>query len=116
MLIYFYVQKAPACTASQTPHKMVVLATAHPAKFSTAVSKGTGSQPEMPAGLAACQKAEVRFQVMPASTPAIKNYVEKSVPDHTGNRNVYTPMHFMAVSAVITLAFAAGVMIGRKSA
>jgi hypothetical protein len=95
---------------------MVVLSTAHPAKFATAVSKATGSQPEMPAGLAACQKAEVRFQVMPASTPAIKNYVETTIPDYTGNRNVYTPMHFMTASAVVAAAFVAGVLIGRKSA
>ncbi len=109
-------QKAPACTASSIKHKMVVLATAHPAKFATAVSKATGSQPEMPAGLAACQKAEVRFQVMPASTPAIKNYVETTIPDYTGNRNVYTSMHFMTASAVVAVAFVAGVLIGRKSA
>jgi len=103
-----------ACKAAGKKHKMVVLSTAHPAKFSMAVSKATGSPPVLPPGLEACQNSEVRFQVMPASTPAIKNLVEASVPDYTGNRNVYTPLHMASATLLIATAFVAGVFVGKK--
>ena len=46
-------------------HKIVVLGTAHPAKFSMAVAKAIGSPPTLPKGLDN-QGADVRFQVLPA--------------------------------------------------
>jgi len=104
----------PACKSSAKKHKMVVLSTAHPAKFGMAVSKATGQPPVIPPGLAACQNSEVRFQVMPASTPAIKNYVEVTIPDYTGQRNIYTPQHIFGAGTVAALVFAAGVLVGKK--
>lgn len=109
-------KQVPACKAPNKKHKIVVLSTAHPAKFSMAVSKATGSPPEVPPGLAACQDAEVRFQVMPASTPAIKGLIESQVPDYTGDRNVYTPLHMVSASLLLAAVFIAGVSVGRKTA
>uniref|UniRef100_A0A6U4LG57 Threonine synthase n=2 Tax=Hemiselmis andersenii TaxID=464988 RepID=A0A6U4LG57_HEMAN len=107
-------KQVPQCTAKGKKHVMVVLSTAHPAKFSMAVSKATGAPPTLPPGLAACQDSEVRFQVMPASTPAIKGYIETTIPDFTGQRNVYTPTHILTASTVVAAVFVAGVLVGKN--
>jgi len=104
----------PVCKNASVKHAMVVLSTAHPAKFSTAVQKATGSPPKLPEGLAKLENAEVRFQVLPAKTPSIKNYIEVTIPDPTGSRNVYTLKHYAASLVALGCAFGLGVLMGKR--
>jgi threonine synthase len=94
-------------------HKIVVLGTAHPAKFSMAVAKAIGSPPELPKAMQDMQGAEVRFQVLPAKTATIKNMIEQTVPDDSGARNVYSMKHFAGLSMLLGAAFVAGVAVGK---
>jgi len=94
-------------------HKIVVLGTAHPAKFSMAVAKAIGGPPELPPRLAQMQGAEVRFQVLPAKTETIKTMIEQTIPDKTGARNVYTTKQYACFGALLAAAFAAGVVVGK---
>lgn len=52
----------PPCSndANTAKHYMVVLATAHPAKFSSAVVAATGIEAEMPEGLARLAGSQVQ--------------------------------------------------------
>ncbi len=56
---------------------MVVLATAHPAKFSDAIVEAIGRPPEMPARLAALDGLQERFDVLPNDLSAIEQHVLK---------------------------------------
>ena len=107
-----------ACRSQLEPesakHKIVVLGTAHPAKFSMAVAKAIGRPPELPKGLADLQGAEVRFQVQPAKTSTIKAIIEQTVPDTTGARNVYSAKHLAFVTMLCGAAFAIGVAVGKQ--
>jgi len=107
-----------ACRSQLEPesakHKIVVLGTAHPAKFSMAVAKAIGRPPELPKGLADMQGAEVRFQVQPAKTSTIKAIIEQTVPDTTGARNVYSAKHLAFVTMLCGAAFAIGVAVGKQ--
>lgn len=94
-------------------HKIVVLGTAHPAKFSMAVAKAIGVPPTLPKGLADMQGAEVRFQVLPANVSTIKSMIENTVPDALGLRNVYTVKHYGMVFTLLAAAFAAGIAVGK---
>lgn len=60
--------------ASETP--MVVLGTAHPAKFPDAVEAACGVRPELPAELQPMMTAEERQQVLPADQKAVEEHVE----------------------------------------
>jgi len=60
-------------------HKMVVLGTAHPAKFNEIVNKALGRPPPMPEGLARVQHAPTRFEVLPNAVDSIRAYVEATV-------------------------------------
>ncbi len=55
---------------------MVVLSTAHPAKFPGAVKRATGREPEVPAALQRCLAARERFEIMPNSAAAIAAYID----------------------------------------
>jgi len=103
----------PQCKQGQ--HDMVVLATAHPAKFGAAVSKATGDQPAMPPGLQSLHGKGTRFQVLPATVGAIRTCIETAVPDPTGSRNVYTLRHYSTGALAVAAAFAAGVLVGRRA-
>ncbi len=71
------VAAARRALAAGTPGPIVVLETAHPAKFPDAVRAATGRTPEPPARLAAMLAGEERFDVLPASEPAIRAAVAR---------------------------------------
>ena len=56
---------------------MVVLATAHPAKFPAAVKSASGIDPALPTWLADLMDREERFEVLPAELKAIESFVSK---------------------------------------
>lgn len=56
-------------------HPMVMLATAHPAKFPDAITKAIGVVPELPPGLADLPKRPERYDTLAADLDAIKAYI-----------------------------------------
>ncbi len=54
---------------------LVCLATAHPAKFDEAVIQATGSAPNRPESLDGIESRERRVEVIPAETPAVRDYL-----------------------------------------
>ncbi len=54
---------------------MVVLATAHPAKFPAAVFAATGVNPPLPAKLKGLMEAEESYKVLPNSAEAVKSLI-----------------------------------------
>ncbi|MDZ7872802.1 MAG: threonine synthase [Rhizobium sp.] len=54
---------------------MVVLATAHPAKFPAAVKSASGIDPALPAWLADLMDREERFEVLPAELKAVESFI-----------------------------------------
>eukprot|EP00929_Paragymnodinium_shiwhaense_P103543 TRINITY_DN670_c0_g1_i1.p1 TRINITY_DN670_c0_g1~~TRINITY_DN670_c0_g1_i1.p1 ORF type:complete len:513 (+),score=126.30 TRINITY_DN670_c0_g1_i1:75-1541(+) len=65
--------------ASLPKHSMIVLGTAHPAKFGECVEEATGKPVDMPPSLGAAQTAETRFDVLANSAAAVKQAVERKV-------------------------------------
>jgi threonine synthase len=57
-------------------HEIVVLGTAHPAKFSKAVADACGKMPTMPPALAAAQTATTRLQMSPNSEHHVRTILE----------------------------------------
>ena len=57
---------------------MVVLATAHPAKFPQAVEQATGVRPTLPAWLSDLMERKERFTVLPADAKTIENMVAEN--------------------------------------
>jgi threonine synthase len=57
---------------------MVVLATAHPAKFPDAVEKATGERPELPSKLAGLMNLAERYDVLPNNLVDVQNYIAGS--------------------------------------
>jgi len=57
---------------------MVCLATAHPAKFGTAVEEAIGQPPEMPETFQDLDKKESRCQVIDADLAQVKAFIEKN--------------------------------------
>jgi threonine synthase len=55
---------------------MVVLATAHPAKFPQAVQRAIGHAPEVPKSLRQCLEDRERFDVLPNSVAAVAGYID----------------------------------------
>lgn len=62
---------------AQVTGPLVVLETAHPAKFPDAVRAATGRVPEPPARLAAMLLGDERFTILPADETAIRAAVER---------------------------------------
>jgi len=60
-------------------HEMVVLGTAHPAKFSDSVCQAMGRPPTMPPALGRVQNAKTRFEVLPNSMQSVRECVEHTV-------------------------------------
>jgi threonine synthase len=56
---------------------MVVLGTAHPAKFPDAVEKASGIRPDLPENLKDMMSAEERQQVLAADQGAVEQYIKK---------------------------------------
>ncbi len=61
--------------ATDTP--MIVLATAHPAKFPAAVAAACGVTPELPARLAGMMDAEERFTVLPSDLKMMEDHISR---------------------------------------
>jgi threonine synthase len=62
-------------TQHQAESPMVVLATAHPAKFPDAVARATGINPALPEKLKGLLDREESFKVLPNSAEAIKSLI-----------------------------------------
>lgn len=105
----------PACKAAGNKHLMVILSTAHPAKFAPAVAKSTGASVALPKGLADLKDSEVRFSVLPASTQKVKSMIIDTLPDPTGGRNVYTIKHQFTLAGIVAAALAVGYVAGRRA-
>jgi len=58
---------------------MVVLGTAHPAKFGDCVQDAIGRPPEMPPALGAVREAPTRFDVLPNSADSVRGHMEATV-------------------------------------
>jgi len=58
---------------------VVVLATAHPAKFPDAVEKATGVRPALPPRLSDLYDREERFDALPNDADAVRDYVRRRV-------------------------------------
>ena len=54
---------------------VVTLATAHPAKFRDAVERATGVRPSLPSWVGALFEREERFDTLPATVDAVRDYV-----------------------------------------
>jgi threonine synthase len=54
---------------------MVVLATAHPAKFPAAVMAASGVSPALPAWLGGLMAAEEKYTVLPSDLKMVEDYV-----------------------------------------
>ena len=61
--------------AADLPHPIVVLSTAHPAKFPEDVAAASGVTPELPRGAANLADRPERFDRLPADAEAIKAFV-----------------------------------------
>jgi threonine synthase len=61
--------------ASQTP--MIVLATAHPAKFPAAVEAACGVVPALPDWLSGMMDAEERYTVLPSDLKMVEDYISR---------------------------------------
>ena len=59
----------------QTKSPMVVLATAHPAKFPDAVKAATGQTPRLPSQLEHLMTAPESFTILPNSAQAVKDFI-----------------------------------------
>jgi threonine synthase len=60
-----------------TSTPLIVLATAHPAKFPVAVKEASGVHPDLPPHLKDLATREERLETLPNSAAAIKEYIEK---------------------------------------
>lgn len=64
---------------ASTKAPVVVLSTAHPAKFAPAVLQATGQSPELPARLQGILTAEEHCRVLPAAADAVRAHIESTV-------------------------------------
>lgn len=62
-------------------HEVVVLATAHPAKFCEAVEKATGAPVKMPPALARAEEAKTRCTTLPNSLRSVRDAIERTLLD-----------------------------------
>jgi threonine synthase len=60
---------------SRVKSPMVILATAHPAKFPEAVKRAIGRAPELPPHLAQLMTSEERCTVLPSAVSSIRQFV-----------------------------------------
>jgi threonine synthase len=66
-----------ATRVTRDPHRpLVVLATAHPAKFPDAVEQATGARPPLPSRLAKVLDLPERYTVLPNELAAVEAFVE----------------------------------------
>ena len=70
-----------AAEREATDTAMVVLSTAHPAKFPDAVAQATGHRPALPERLADLFQRTERYQVMPNDQTAVMAYVRTKLAE-----------------------------------
>jgi threonine synthase len=70
-----YVAGSRCRAKTETP--LVVLATAHPAKFLGAVKEATGLKPALPEAFSDLMRKKERFDVLPDETRVVRDYIEK---------------------------------------
>jgi threonine synthase len=63
---------------------MVVLSTAHPAKFPQAVERAIGRAPQMPQALHRCLEGRERFDLLPNSAAAVAAYIDARTANSGG--------------------------------
>jgi threonine synthase len=56
---------------------MVVLATAHPAKFPAAVSEASGITPRLPEALSGLMEKDEKFTVLPSTLKMVEDYITR---------------------------------------
>ena len=74
------------CVARQSKPShapMIVLSTAHPAKFPDAVEKASGTRPALPPRNAGLMKGKERFSILPSELNAVEGYIAQ----HTRAQN-----------------------------
>jgi threonine synthase len=54
---------------------VVILGTAHPAKFPDAVERASGTRPQLPAWLAGMMEKSEKFDVLPSDAKMVEEYV-----------------------------------------
>jgi threonine synthase len=65
---------------TRTDIPLVVLATAHAAKFPDAVKEATGQKPSLPEGLADLLARDEKFTILPNDINAVKSYIVRQNP------------------------------------
>ena len=70
---------ARACRAPAMDTPMVILGTAHPAKFSAAVTEASGVEPALPPHLKDLFERPVKSKVLPNDLAAVEGYVEATL-------------------------------------
>jgi threonine synthase len=55
---------------------MVVLSTAHPAKFPEAVARAIGRTADVPESLQRCLEGQERYKLLPNSAAAVADYID----------------------------------------
>ncbi|MDH5751539.1 MAG: threonine synthase [Deltaproteobacteria bacterium] len=58
---------------------VIAMATAHPAKFSEAINRAVGRDPELPDGLAGLAELPTRVDILEATPDAVRSYIEKKL-------------------------------------
>ncbi len=69
---------------SDTSIPMIVLSTAHPAKFGDTVKSATGINPKLPERLSDLLEREEQYEVLPNDLNAVENYID-SITAKSGN-------------------------------
>ena len=57
----------------------IILATAHPSKFSEVVTKETGIKPELPSNLKDILDKKEKYETLPTNLKKIQNYILEKV-------------------------------------
>jgi threonine synthase len=66
-------------TLKSADSPIVILATAHPAKFPEAVARATGKTPPLPRQLEGLLQAEERYDILPNDLAALKTYIAERI-------------------------------------
>ena len=72
---------------NQSGAPMIVLATAHPAKFPDAVMDASGKRPELPGHLADLLERPERSETLENSVSVVGNYIEQTLSQRSKNKN-----------------------------
>ena len=72
---------AAAAARLTTPGPKVILSTAHPAKFTDAVTRAIGHAPPVPPALAALQKMPEKLSEMPNKLPLLRQFISSRLAE-----------------------------------